>query len=191
MMVTGEYKIKRQRTATNIHTRTTTAQKSKTMKCTEPCIRQEELEKQISDLLQPFSLSEQWTTSLLSMIEKDVKENSQSSVAFVQETAEKLQALRQNSSDSLMAIWSKRLIVMCTVLKKRNYCPTRSRSRKKIRSLERTQTAWVEPMKKWLEYCGSIQKSQQVTIFLTKKTTAKEIFGSNLALERKKFQRMD
>ena len=56
------------------------------MKCPEPCIRQEELDKQLSSLLQKFSLRPDWAVELRTMLEKDKKEATQFSTAFVQES---------------------------------------------------------------------------------------------------------
>ncbi|KKU07021.1 MAG: hypothetical protein UX10_C0017G0020, partial [Candidatus Magasanikbacteria bacterium GW2011_GWA2_45_39] len=56
MMITGEYKVKKQKNG-NIHEYVYyhCTKKSK-LKCPEPCIRQEELDRQLSSLIQKFSL---------------------------------------------------------------------------------------------------------------------------------------
>ncbi len=63
------------------------------MKYSEPCIRQEELDKQLSSLLQKFSLRPDWAAGLRKMLEKDKTEAAQSSIAFVQESGEKIKTL--------------------------------------------------------------------------------------------------
>ena len=47
--------------------------KIKTIKCDEPCIRQEVLDKQISSLLQKFSLREDWAEKLIRNVGKRQK----------------------------------------------------------------------------------------------------------------------
>ena len=57
MMITGEYRIKKQKNGNEHHyIYYHCTKKNKSIKCPEPCIRQEELDKQISSLLQKFSL---------------------------------------------------------------------------------------------------------------------------------------
>jgi len=60
MMITGEYKTKRQKNG-NLHYYTYyhCSKKSKTTRCKEPSIRQEILDRQISNLLQKFSLKKE------------------------------------------------------------------------------------------------------------------------------------
>jgi len=57
MSITGEYRVKKQKNG-NVHDYIYyhCTKKNKAIKCSEPCIRQEELDKQISSLLQKFSL---------------------------------------------------------------------------------------------------------------------------------------
>ena len=94
MMITGEYKVKKQKNG-NVHNYTyyRCTKKRKDMKCPEPCIRQEELDKQLSSLLQKFSLRPDWAAGLRTMLEKDKKEAAQFSTAFVQESREKIKTI--------------------------------------------------------------------------------------------------
>ncbi len=87
MMITGEYKVKRQKNG-NIHHYTyyRCSKKSKTTKCQEPCIRQEELDKQISKMLQKVSLNKEWAEKLNEMIETDQQKSDQSVASFIQES---------------------------------------------------------------------------------------------------------
>jgi hypothetical protein len=91
MIITGEYKVKRQKNS-NVHEYVYyhCSRKSKTIKCKELCIRQEVLDKQISSLLQKVSSSQNWAEQLLSMLEKDKKESAQSCTAFAQEAKNKI-----------------------------------------------------------------------------------------------------
>src|SRR3990172_8935643 len=69
MMITGEYKVKKQKNG-NVHNYTyyRCTKKRKDFKCPEPCIRQEELEKQLSSLLQKFSLRPDWGGGVRTML---------------------------------------------------------------------------------------------------------------------------
>jgi len=91
MMITGEYKVKRQKNR-NIHNYIYyhCTHKSKKVKCSKPCIRQEKLDTQISSLLQKFSLREDWATEILKMLVRGKTKAAQSSAAFVQEVQNKI-----------------------------------------------------------------------------------------------------
>ena len=94
MMITGEYKVKKQKNG-NVHEYVYyhCTKKSK-LKCPEPCIRQEELDRQLSSLIQKFSLRPDWAAELNVMLEKEKIEAAQSSTAFVQEAGERIRAIQ-------------------------------------------------------------------------------------------------
>src|SRR3989344_3560633 len=95
MMITGEYKVKKQQNG-NVHEYVYyhCTKKNKSVKCEEPCIRQEELDRQLSSLLQKFSLRPDWAEAMREMLEKEKSESAQSSIAFVQEAGERIRALQ-------------------------------------------------------------------------------------------------
>src|SRR3989339_629321 len=96
MMITGEYKVKKQKNG-NVHNYTYyhCTKKRKDMKCPEPCIRQEELDKQLSSLIKSVSLPKDWAEELLKMAEKDFKNSAQSNSACVKEKQNKISSLSQ------------------------------------------------------------------------------------------------
>ena len=100
MSVTGEYRVKKQKNG-NVHDYIYyhCTKKNKSIKCPEPCIRQEELDKQISSLLQKFSLRADWAEKLLEMAEKDKAVSAQSVSAFVFESQNQIRAINVSSSD--------------------------------------------------------------------------------------------
>jgi len=71
MMITAEHKIKRQKNG-NIHEYVyyRCSRKNKSIKCQEPWIKEKDLDKQISSLLQKFSLRSDWAKDLRKMLEK-------------------------------------------------------------------------------------------------------------------------
>jgi len=73
MMITGEHKFKRQKNG-NVHEyiyyRCT--KKSKTIKCSESAVREKEMDRQLSSLIQKVSLPKDWAEELLKMAEKDL-----------------------------------------------------------------------------------------------------------------------
>ncbi|MDP1760056.1 MAG: recombinase family protein, partial [Candidatus Woesebacteria bacterium] len=94
MMITGEYKVKKQKNG-NVHNYTYyhCTKKRKDIKCPEPCIRQEELDRQLSSLIQKVSLPKDWAEELLKMANKDFQNSAQSLTACVKEKEEKISSL--------------------------------------------------------------------------------------------------
>ena len=94
MSITGEYRVKKQKNG-NVHDYIYyhCTKKNKSVKCPEPCIRQEKLDKQISSLLQKFSLRPDWAGKLSEMAEKDKAVSTQSVSDFVQESQNKIRAI--------------------------------------------------------------------------------------------------
>ena len=86
MMITGEYKVKKQKNG-NVHNYTYyhCTKKNKNVKCPEPCIRQEELDKQLSSLIQKVSLPKDWAVELNRLALQDHKNSAQSLTACVKE----------------------------------------------------------------------------------------------------------
>jgi deoxyribodipyrimidine photolyase len=94
MMITGEYKVKKQKNGNEHHYTYYHCTKKSKLKCPEPCIRQEELDRQLSSLIQKFSLRPDWAAELNTMFEKEKTETAQSATAFVQEAGERIRAIQ-------------------------------------------------------------------------------------------------
>ena len=62
--------------------------------CSQPYVREEKLDRQLSAMLQKFSLPEDWAEGLREMMKKDETKAAQSSGAFVQEAREKIRAIQ-------------------------------------------------------------------------------------------------
>ena len=80
MMVTAEQKTKHQKNG-NVHHYTyyRCSKKSKVMKCSEPCIREEELDRQLTALIKNYALPSEWAAELSKIADKDEQEAAQSS----------------------------------------------------------------------------------------------------------------
>ena len=183
MMITGEYKVKKQKNG-NVHNYVYyhCTKKNKLVKCPESCIRQEELDKQISSLLQKFSLRSDWAEKLLGMTEKDKIKSTQSVSAFAQEAGEKIKIITaklQRLLDGYLEQDIEREIYRQE--KAKLLLEKKSLEEQKTR-FEQKQNDWLEPMAKWLNYAQNISKIAKDNNLLEKKVAAKEIFGSNLCL---------
>ena len=94
MMITGEHKFKRQKNG-NVHNYTYyhCTKKSKTIKCPEPCIREEELNRQLSSLIKSVSLPQDWAEELNRLALQDHKKSAQSNSAFVEEVKKEIKSI--------------------------------------------------------------------------------------------------
>ena len=150
--------------------------------CSQPYVREEELNRQLSRLLQKFSLRPDWAEELREMPVKDEKEASQSSAAFVQEAREKIKSIQiklQRLLDSYLDQDIEREIYLA---KKAELMSEKKSLEGQISSLEQKRTGWLEPMREWIKEAENLPKIAQENDLFAKKVIAKEIFGSNLVL---------
>ena len=106
-MFTAEGRVKRQKNG-NVHTYTyyRCTRKSKTIACREPHIRAEELDKQVSVLLQSYAMPNSWADKLRDLIREDeAKEQTQYATvtkalqANIAQLSDKLQRLLDSYLD--------------------------------------------------------------------------------------------
>ena len=183
MGITGEYKVKRQKNGNEhyyIYYHCT--RKNKLVKCKEPCIRQESLDKQISSLLQKFSLREDWGTDLLKMLEKDKTESAQSSAVFIQEKRNKVVEIQTKLQRLLDGYLEQDIDREIYREEKAKLLSDKKSLEEQTTNLEQKRTGWIEPMSEWIKEASSLLKIAREGNLLAKKVATKEIFGSNLVL---------
>src|SRR3989344_1775628 len=183
MGITGEYKVKRQKNGNEhyyIYYHCT--RKNKLVKCKEPCIRQESLDKQISSLLQKFSLREDWGTDLLKMLEKDKTESAQSSAVFIQEKRNKVVEIQTKLQRLLDGYLEQDIDREIYREEKAKLLSDKKSLEEQTTNFEQKRTGWIEPMSEWIKEASSLPKIARESNLFAKKVAAKEIFGSNLVL---------
>ncbi|KKT12373.1 MAG: Recombinase [Candidatus Azambacteria bacterium GW2011_GWC2_43_27] len=159
MSITGEYRVKKQKNG-NVHDYIYyhCTKKNKSIKCPEPCIRQEELDKQISSLLQKFSLRMDWAEKLLEMAEKDKAVSAQSVCAFVQESQNKICAI-QVKFQRLLDGYLEQDIERETYREQKAVLLSEKKSLdEKMARIEQKQNDWLEPMKEWIKVASTLVK---------------------------------
>ncbi len=183
MMITGEYRIKRQKNGNeHYYTYYHCTKKNRAIKCPEPCIRQEELDKQVSSLLQKFSLRSDWAEKLLGMAEKDKIKSAQSVSAFVQKNRENIKVINVKLQRLLDGYLEQDIEREIYRQEKAKLLLEKKSLEEKIIRFEQEQNDWLEPMAKWINYAQNLSKIAKDSNLLEKKVAAKEIFGSNLFL---------
>ena len=183
MMITGEYRVKKQKNG-NVHDYIYyhCTKKNKAIKCPEPCIRQEELDKQISSLLQKVSLPQDWAEKLLARLEIDKAKSAQSCAAFVQKSQERIRTIQTKLQRLLDGYLEQDIERETYRAEKAKLLSEKKSLEEQMTRFEQKQNDWVEPMEKWLNYVQNIEKIAKNSNLLEKKIAAKEIFGSNLFL---------
>ena len=183
MSITGEYRVKKQKNGnTHDYIYYHCTKKNKSIKCTEPCIRQEELDKQISSLLQKFSLRTDWAEKLLEMAETDKEKSAQSISAFVQESQNQIRAIQTKLQRLLDGYLEQDIEREIYREQKAKLLMEKKSLDEKIARIEQKQNDWLEPMKEWIKVASNLVKIARDSNLLDKKVAAKEIFGSNLRL---------
>jgi len=183
MSITGEYRVKKQKNG-NVHDYIYyhCTKKNKSIKCPEPCIRQEELDKQISSLLQKFSLRADWAEKLLEMAETDKEKSAQSVSAFVLESQNQIRAINVKLQRLLDGYLEQDIEREIYREQKTKLLLEKKSLDEKMARIEQKQNDWLEPMKEWIKVATNLVKIARDNNLLNKKVVAKEIFGSNLRL---------
>ncbi len=186
MMITGEYKVKKQNNG-NIHEYIYyhCTKKNKNVKCEEPCIRQEKLINQLSSIIQKVSLPKDWAEELLRMSENDHKNSAQSLTACVKEKEEKIQNIKIKLERLLTGYLDQDIEKEIYRAEKGKLLLQKKSLEEEMTSLSHKQNAWLEPFQNWVKVAQGLDKIAFDTDLFAKKVVAKEIFGSNLLLGEK------
>src|SRR3990167_2715866 len=159
MSITGEYRVKKQKNG-NVHDYIYyhCTNKNKSVKCLEPCIRQEELDKQLSSLIQKFSLRADWAEKLLEMAEKDKAVSAQSVSAFVLESQNKIRAI-QTKLQRLLDGYLEQDIERETYREQKAILLSEKKSLdEKMARIEQKQNDWLEPFQNWIKVATTLVK---------------------------------
>jgi hypothetical protein len=186
MMITGEYKVKKQKNG-NVHEYIYyhCTKKNKNIKCLEPCIREKELDRQLSSLIQKVSLPKNWAEELLKMAQKDFKNSAQSLTACVKEKQNKISSLSRRLERLLTGYLDQDIEKEIYREQKSKLLLSKKSLEEEIYNLSHKQNDWLEPFQNWLKVAQDIDKIASDSDFFAKKVCAKEIFGSNLLLGEK------
>ena len=149
-------------------------------------MREEALDDSLADLLQEYALPDNWRTDLLARLEQDERNERSSTHTFVASAQTRIASL-QSKLQRLLDSYLDQDIDRDTYLDKKAELMSEKKSLEEQSSkLTLGATAWVEPMRQWLDKANSICNLSLESDKNEKKVLAKEIFGSNLFLQNKK-----
>ena len=180
MMITAEHKIKRQKNG-NVHEYTyyRCTRKNKAIRCSEPPVREEVLNRQLSDLLKKYALPSEWAAELSKMADKDEKEAAHSTTALVQETRGEIQAISQKLQRLLTAYLDQDIEQESYRSEKAELLSRKKSLEEKIGNLEQGAIAWVEPLRNWIKDAQMLNGIDETTPLPLKKSFVKKVFGLN------------
>ena len=160
--------------------------KRKDKKCLEPAVREEVLDESLTKLLREYALSDAWIADLLARLEQDEQNERSSTHTFVASVQTRIASL-QSKLQRLLDSYLDQDIDRDTYLdKKAEFMSEKKSLEEQSSKLTLAATAWVEPMRQWLNEANSICNLSLESDKNEKKVLAKEIFGSNLFLQNKK-----
>ena len=150
--------------------------------CSQPYVREEKLDQQLSSMLQKFSLRPDWAEEMRGMLEKEKSESAQSSAAFVQDAKDKIRAI-QTKLQRLLDGYLEQDIERETYREQKAVLLSEKKSlEEQMARIEQKRTGWLEPMLEWIKEAENLPRIAQEDDLFAKKVVAKEIFGSNLVL---------
>jgi len=152
-------------------------------KCSQPYTREEELDRQLSSLIQKVSLRPDWADKLLKMAEADKEKSAQSVSAFAQETREKIKSIEIKLQRLLDGYLEQDIEREVYREKKAKLLSEKKSLEGRIIKLEQKQNDWLEPFQNWIKVASNLVKIASDDDLFEKKVIAKEIFGSNLRLD--------
>ena len=187
MGITGEIKIKHQKNGTkHFYTYYHCSKKSKTQKCFEPCIREEEIERQLSAKLSEYIMPKELATKFFEMLEIEEQKNKHTANEAVLELKEEEQNISKNLA-RLTDVYVAQDIEREDYLKRRHIFMSDKKSvEEKTGRLLRKPSAWIEPTREWIKDALILDEIAKTNDLPSKKISLQKIFGSNLTLQNRK-----
>jgi site-specific DNA recombinase len=186
MGVTGEIKIKRQKNGTkHFYTYYHCSKKSKVQKCFEPCIRGEELERQLSAKISEYNMPKELSGKLFEVLDIEEQKNKHTASVAVLELREEEQNISKNLT-RLTDVYVAQDIEREDYLKRRHSLMSNKKSvEEKIQRLLHKPSAWIEPTREWIKDASTLDEIAKTNDLPFKKISLQKIFGSNLTLKNR------
>ncbi len=188
MMITAEQKTKYYPQTDNRVTYTyyRCTKKSKIKKCSQPFIRQEELDHQLSKMIQKVSLRQDWADEMLFKLDEEEKDTAQSCRLFVQKMREEVRIINNKLQLLLDSYLDQIIDKESYQVKKAELLSQKKTMEEKILTFAQIGNSWLGPMREWVKDAATAANIANDTDLNAKKVIALKIFGSDLRLENKK-----
>ena len=180
MMITAEHKFKHLKNG-NVHDyiyyRCT--RKNKKIKCTEPAVREELLDRQLTEILKKYTVPTEWTAELSKKADKDEQEAIYSTGKHAQELRSEIQNVSQKLQRLLDAYLDQDIEQEIYRSEKAELLSRKKSLEEKIGNLEQGAIAWVEPLRNWIKDAQTLSEMGEKVSLPLKKQTLQKIFGLN------------
>ncbi len=188
MMITAEQQTKfyKGTNRTVAYTYYHCTKKSKTQKCFQSYIREEDLDEQLSEMVKKVSLPPSWKTPFLKMWEEDKKQSFQSGFARLQEKSKEMTITQQKLHFLLDSFLDQTIDRPDYLERKEKLMAEKKNLEEHIKNIEGAQNDWLEPFKNWIERASEASTIASGKDLNAKKVLAQEIYGSNLTLSDQK-----
>ena len=168
------------------HTYYRCTKKNRLKWCTQPYVREEDLNIQISDLLKPFSLRADWADQMLTQVKDEKKQSAQTAKLMAGQKRgeiEKINLRLQKLLDSFLD----------GIIDRETYVAKKAKEMSQKKSLEEQSNAllkgradWLEPFQSWILTARNAGEIAVNGSLQQKRVLAQQVFGSNLVLDCKK-----
>jgi site-specific DNA recombinase len=158
--------------------------------CSQPYIREEFLDTQLSAILKKLVLPSEWAKELNRMLDKDEADLTHSAAASVQ--ALRADVMEINSKLARITdLFVEQDIERGEYLERKHALMSEKKSvEEQILLLERDAARWLEPMRKWITEAQMLNEIAQSNDLPSRKSYLQKIFGSNLTLHSREARAM-
>ena len=126
--------------------------------CSQPYLREEELEKQLRDLINSVSLSEAWANKLLEMTKRDGEKEKEFATGELQKLSISLTDL-EKKLDKLLESYLEEIIDTESYQKKKDeLLQTKKLLQEKITEIKTKGSSWLEPLKEFIKEAADAAK---------------------------------
>jgi site-specific DNA recombinase len=159
--------------------------RSRTCKCSQPYVREEVLDAQLSVLLKSYSMPASWADEMLKRVNEEKQQAAKSVATLVAQKQAEIEKVNQKLQ-TLLDTFLDGIIDRATFTKKKAELMSQKKTLEEQKAAHAGgRTEWFEPFKKWIltaKNAGEIAVSGSLQ---AKRVLAQEVFGSNLVLDCK------
>ncbi|MDE1924964.1 MAG: zinc ribbon domain-containing protein [Patescibacteria group bacterium] len=153
--------------------------------CSQPYVREETLDAQLSATLQEFVMPQEWATELSKLAEKDERETLQSAAVLTQETRAEIQTISQKLQRLLDAYLEQDIEQETYRSEKASLLSRKKSLKENMADLESGSIAWLEPLRGWIKDASMLDAIAESDDLPSKKSSFQKIFGSNLSIRNR------
>jgi DNA invertase Pin-like site-specific DNA recombinase len=125
-------------------------QKSKTQVCTQPFVREEELARQVTDMVKKLSLSDEWRDQFLKRLESENADARHSSELFVQNLKTDISTVK-TKLERLTDAYLNEALELGEYQERKNVLTAEKKTlEEKLSDFERKGNRWLELMRNWI-----------------------------------------